>query len=52
MVTFSDENTYATLLGKRLHKIWRKPMKLTGTEDLRVQKTIEAIRSVFEQMIC
>ena len=27
-------------------------MKLTGTEDLRVQKTIEAIRSVFEQMIC
>ncbi len=27
-------------------------MKLTGTEDLRVQKTIEAIRAVFEQMIC
>ena len=27
-------------------------MKLTGYEDLRVQKTIEAIRSVFEQMIC
>ena len=27
-------------------------MKLTGTEDLRVQKTIEAIRTVFEQMIC
>ena len=27
-------------------------MKLTGSEDLRVQKTIEAIRSVFEQMIC
>ena len=27
-------------------------MKLTGTEDLRVQKTIEAIRSAFEQMIC
>ena len=27
-------------------------MKLTGTEDLRVQKTVEAIRSVFEQMIC
>ena len=27
-------------------------MKLTGTEDLRIQKTIEAIRSVFEQMIC
>ena len=27
-------------------------MKLTGTEDLRVQKTIEAIRSVFGQMIC
>lgn len=27
-------------------------MKLTGNEDLRVQKTIEAIRSVFEQMIC
>ena len=25
-------------------------MKLTGTEDLRVQKTIEAIRAVFEQM--
>ncbi len=27
-------------------------MKLTGTEDLRVQKTVEAIRTVFEQMIC
>jgi AcrR family transcriptional regulator len=27
-------------------------MKLTGTEDLRVLKTIEAIRTVFEQMIC
>ena len=27
-------------------------MKLTGTEDLRVQKTIEAIRTAFEQMIC
>lgn len=27
-------------------------MKLTGTEDLRVQKTIGAIRSVFERMIC
>ncbi len=27
-------------------------MKLTGTEDLRVQKTIEAIRTVFEKMIC
>ena len=27
-------------------------MKLTGNEDLRVQKTIEAIRAVFEQMIC
>ena len=27
-------------------------MKLTGYEDLRVQKTVEAIRSVFEQMIC
>ena len=27
-------------------------MKLTGTEDLRVQKTIEAIRAVLEQMIC
>ena len=27
-------------------------MKLTGTEDLRVQKTIEGIRTVFEQMIC
>ena len=27
-------------------------MKLTGTEDLRGQKTIEAIRTVFEQMIC
>ncbi len=27
-------------------------MKLTGAEDLRVQKTIGAIRSVFEQMIC
>ena len=52
MVTFSDENTYATLSGKRLHKIRREPVKLTGTEDLRVQKTIEAIRSVFEQMIC
>ena len=26
-------------------------MKLTGTEDLRVQKTIEAIRSVFADMI-
>ena len=26
-------------------------MKLTGTEDLRVQKTIGAIRAVFEQMI-
>ncbi len=27
-------------------------MKLTGTEDLRVQKTVGAIRAVFEQMIC
>ncbi len=27
-------------------------MKLTGSEDLRVQKTIEAIRSVFGRMIC
>ncbi len=27
-------------------------MKLTGTEDLRVQKTVRAIRAVFEQMIC
>ncbi len=27
-------------------------MKLTGTEDLRVQKTIQSIRTVFEQMIC
>ncbi len=27
-------------------------MKLTGAEDLRVQKTIGAIRSAFEQMIC
>ena len=27
-------------------------MKITGTEDLRVQKTIESIRTVFEQMIC
>ncbi len=27
-------------------------MKLTGTEDLRIQKTIEGIRSVFEQMLC
>ena len=27
-------------------------MKLTGTEDLRVQKTIQTIRAVFEQMIC
>ena len=27
-------------------------MKITGAEDLRVQKTIEAIRSVFERMIC
>ena len=27
-------------------------MKLTGTEDLRVQKTIGAIRSVFGRMIC
>ena len=26
-------------------------MKLTGTEDLRVQKTISAIRTAFEQMI-
>ena len=26
-------------------------MKITGTEDLRVQKTIETIRAVFEQMI-
>ncbi len=27
-------------------------MKITGTEDLRVQKTIESIRTVFEHMIC
>ena len=27
-------------------------MKITGTEDLRVQKTVEAIRLVFEKMIC
>ena len=27
-------------------------MRLTGTEDLRVQKTIGAIRTAFEQMIC
>ncbi len=27
-------------------------MKLTGAEDLRVQKTVRAIRAVFEQMIC
>lgn len=26
-------------------------MKLTGTEDLRVQKTISAIHTAFEQMI-
>lgn len=26
-------------------------MRITGTEDLRVQKTVEAIRSTFEQML-
>ena len=27
-------------------------MLLNGTEDLRVQKTVEAIHSTFEEMIC
>ena len=27
-------------------------MILTGSEDLRVRRTIDSIKSVFEQMIC
>ena len=52
MVTFRKADTYATHLEKGLHKVLEGSMKITGTEDLRVQKTIESIRSVFEQMIC
>lgn len=51
MGNFFRFGAYATIFEKRLHNKGDWFMKLNGTEDLRVQKTIEAIRNAFANMI-
>ena len=53
MDAFSDKVSYATLPAKGCTNP-REVMKMliNGTEDLRVQKTIDAIQKTFEDMIC